>query len=35
MFVISKIKSTVPWTYPISDFNGENIVGTFYEKVLQ
>ena len=35
MFVISKIKNTVPWTYAISDLNGENIVGTFYEKVLQ
>ena len=32
VFVISKIKNTVPWTYVISDLNGENIVGTFYEK---
>ena len=23
------------WTYVISDFNGEVIVGTFYEKELQ
>ena len=29
--VISKIKSTVPWTYVISDLNGKEIVGTFYE----
>ena len=33
--VISKIKNTVPWTYVISDFNGEEITGSFYEKELQ
>ena len=31
----SKAKNTVPWTYVISDFNGEEIVGTFYETELQ
>ena len=31
IFVISKIKNTVPWTYVINDLNGEEIVGTFYE----
>ena len=31
-FIISKIKNTVPWTYVINDLNGENIIGTFYEK---
>ena len=35
VFVISKIKNTVPWTYVISDLNGEEIVGKFYEKELQ
>ena len=30
-FVIRNIKNTVPWTYVISDFNGEEIVGMFYE----
>ena len=35
VFVISKIKNTVLWTYVISDLNGEKIVGTFYEKELQ
>ena len=35
VFVISKIKNTVPWTYIINDLNGEEIVGTFYEKELQ
>ena len=29
-FVIKKVKNTVPWTYVISDLNGEKIVGTFY-----
>ena len=32
VFIISKIKNTVPWTYVINDFNGEEITGTFYEK---
>ena len=35
VFVISKIKNTVPWTYVINDLNGKEIVGTFYEKKLQ
>ena len=35
VFVISKIKSTVPWTYVVSDLNGEEITGSFYEKELQ
>ena len=35
VFVISKIKNIVPWTYDITDLNGEEIVGTFYEKELQ
>ena len=34
-FVISKIKNVVPWTYVINDRNGEEIIGTFYEKELQ
>ena len=35
VFVVSKIKNTVPWTYVISDLNGEPITGSFYEKELQ
>ena len=35
IFVVTKIKNTVPWTYMISDLNGEAITGTFYEKELQ
>ena len=28
VFVIKKVKNAVPWTYVISDLNGEEIVGT-------
>ena len=35
VFVIKKVKNTVPWTYVIDDLNGEEIIGTFYEKELQ
>ena len=33
--MIKEVKNTVPWTYVINDLNGEEIVGTFYEKELQ
>ena len=33
-FLLKK-KNTVPWTYVVSDLNGEEIVGSFYEKELQ
>ena len=35
MFIVKNIKNTVLWTYAISDLNGEEIVGSFYEKELQ
>ena len=35
VFVIKKVKNTVPWTFVINDLNGEEIMGTFYEKELQ
>ena len=35
IFIIKKIKNTVPWTDVISDLNGEEIIGSFYEKELQ
>ena len=35
VFVITKVKSTVPWTFIINDLNGEEIIGTFYGKELQ
>ena len=33
--MIKKVKNTVPWTYVLNDLNGQEIVGTFYEKELQ
>ena len=33
--MIKEVKNTVPWTHVINDLNGEEIVGTFYEKELQ
>ena len=35
VFIINKIKNTVPSTYAISDLNGEEATGSFYEKELQ
>ena len=32
---MNKIKNAVPWTYVISDLNGEEITESFYEKELQ
>ena len=32
VFVINKIRNTVPQTYVISDLNGKEITGSFYEK---
>ena len=35
VFVIKKVKNTVPWTYVISDLKGEEVFGMFSEKELQ
>ena len=35
VFVVSKIKNAVPWTYVVSDLNGEKTTGSFYKKELQ
>ena len=35
IFVVIKIKNTIPWIYVISHLNGEPIIGSFYEKELQ
>ena len=35
VFVVNKIKNTIPWTYVVNDLNVEEIIGTFYEKELQ
>ena len=34
VFIVQKIKNTVPWTYVIGDLNREEIVGSLYEKEL-
>ena len=35
VFVVSKIKNAVPWTYVINDLSVKEIIGTFYEKEMQ
>ena len=35
IFIVNKTENTVPWTYVISDLNGEEIARSFYEKELQ
>ena len=35
VFMIKKVKNAVQWTYVISDFNGKEIAGIFYERELQ
>ena len=35
VFIIAKVKDTVPWTCTISDLNGEPITRSFCEKKLQ
>ena len=35
VFVVIKVKNTVPWAYVISDLNGEPIAELLYEKELQ
>ena len=32
---LNKNKYMVPWTYVINNLNGEEIIGTFYDKELQ
>ena len=34
VFVVSKIRNTVPWTYVVNDLNDEEITGSFFEKEL-
>ena len=34
VFWLKKVKSTVSWTYVISDFNGQEFVGTFFLKKI-
>ena len=35
VFMIKKVRNTVPWTYVTNDLNGEENIGTFFEKQLQ
>ena len=35
VFVVNKIKKTIPWTYVTSELNGEEITGRFYEEELE
>ena len=35
IFAIKKIKNTISWTFVINDLNGEEFIGTFYQKELQ
>ena len=35
VFVVKKVKNTVPWSYVINDLHGDEIIGTFYESKLQ
>ena len=35
VFAIKNVKKAVPWTYIINDLNGEEIIGTLYEKELE
>ena len=35
IFIIKKLKNTVPWTNVTSDLNEEEIVGSFYQKNLE
>ena len=35
IFVIRKVKNTVPWTQVVSDLKGEEIVGGFHKKESQ
>ena len=35
IFIIDKINDTVPYTYNIKDLNGEEIIGSFYDRELQ
>ena len=32
VFLIKKVKTTVPWTYVISNLKGREIIGSFFEK---
>ena len=35
IFIVDKINDTVPYTYNIKDLNGEEMIGSFYDRELQ
>ena len=35
IFIVNKINDPVPYTYNIKDLNGEEIIGSFYDRELQ
>ena len=35
IFIVDKINDTVPYTYNLKDLNGEEIIGSFYDRELQ
>ena len=35
IFIVDKINDTVPYTYNLKDLNGEEIIGSFYNRELQ
>ena len=35
IFVVNKRKNTRPWTYELKDLNGEDNIGSFYDRELQ
>ena len=35
IFIINKINDTVPYTYNLKELNGEEIIGSFYDRELQ
>ena len=35
IFIVDKINDTVPNTYNLKDLNGEEIIGSFYDRELQ
>ena len=35
IFIVDKINDTVPYTYNLKNLNGEEIIGSFYDRELQ
>ena len=35
IFIVDKINDTVPYLYNLKDLNGEEIIGSFYDRELQ